>query len=319
MRVSLQITTWPMVLACRAVGGAAARKLAHTLDSFVEIVLATSARPAGGHSVGGEAQRTRWSAILGSSLTDVHLRFDDPTIGLHPHDIQRRTALLLQAAVQRHTCSSLSTSPETSRSATTWSTSPRRRCGGAAPSLRGHGQGCGARGNVTGRHFDDRPSSRKCCARRRRVESAAASRTTCAEKKTHNKKNKTTKTAKPKKKKLTKKNTKNKQTNKKQNKKTKQQKPPPKTNVLNIKKQTKQKNEKPKTPINTHPPTKILRRLHPSRFLAFFTTFFRLLRQELADPLFCVVAEVWCRSIMARSAGSRRINPATYTGLLTDP
>lgn len=72
-------------------------KLLHTLDSFVEIGLGYLSldRPSGTLS-GGEAQRTKMIRHLGSSLTDVTYVFDEPTIGLHPHDIQRMNELLLQ-------------------------------------------------------------------------------------------------------------------------------------------------------------------------------------------------------------------------------
>ncbi|HET8957325.1 MAG TPA: excinuclease ABC subunit UvrA, partial [Microcella sp.] len=69
--------------------------LAHTLDSFVEIGLGYLSldRPSGTLS-GGEAQRTKMIRHLGSSLTDVTYVFDEPTVGLHPHDIQRMNELL---------------------------------------------------------------------------------------------------------------------------------------------------------------------------------------------------------------------------------
>src|SRR5687768_178766 len=72
-------------------------KLRQTLDSFVEIGLGYLSldRPSGTLS-GGEAQRTRMIRHLGSSLTDVTYVFDEPTIGLHPHDIQRMNELLLR-------------------------------------------------------------------------------------------------------------------------------------------------------------------------------------------------------------------------------
>jgi excinuclease UvrABC ATPase subunit len=71
--------------------------LRHTLDSFVEIGLGYLSlnRPSGTLS-GGEAQRTKMIRHLGSSLTDVTYVFDEPTIGMHPHDIQRMNDLLLQ-------------------------------------------------------------------------------------------------------------------------------------------------------------------------------------------------------------------------------
>jgi len=71
--------------------------LGETLDSFVEIGLGYLSldRPSGTLS-GGEAQRTKMIRHLGSSLTDVTYVFDEPTIGLHPHDIQRMNDLLLR-------------------------------------------------------------------------------------------------------------------------------------------------------------------------------------------------------------------------------
>src|SRR5262249_20865814 len=71
--------------------------LRETLDSFVEIGLGYLSldRPTGTLS-GGEAQRTKMIGHLGSSLTDVTYVFDEPTIGMHPHDIQRMNDLLLR-------------------------------------------------------------------------------------------------------------------------------------------------------------------------------------------------------------------------------
>src|SRR5437763_11605539 len=69
--------------------------LLHLLDSFTEIGLGYLSldRPSGTLS-GGEAQRTKMIRHLGSSLTDVTYVFDEPTIGMHPHDIQRMNNLL---------------------------------------------------------------------------------------------------------------------------------------------------------------------------------------------------------------------------------
>src|SRR5690349_24997631 len=71
--------------------------LQHVLDSFVEIGLGylSLERPSGTLS-GGEAQRTKMIRHLGSALTDVTYVFDEPTVGLHPHDIQRMNDLLRQ-------------------------------------------------------------------------------------------------------------------------------------------------------------------------------------------------------------------------------
>jgi excinuclease UvrABC ATPase subunit len=71
--------------------------LQETLDSFVEIGLGyLSLDRSSGTLSGGEAQRTKMIRHLGSSLTDVTYVFDEPTVGLHPHDIQRMNALLLR-------------------------------------------------------------------------------------------------------------------------------------------------------------------------------------------------------------------------------
>ena len=73
------------------------RSLADALDSFVEIGLGYLSldRPSGTLS-GGEAQRTKMIGHLGSALTDVTYVFDEPTTGMHPHDIERMNALLLR-------------------------------------------------------------------------------------------------------------------------------------------------------------------------------------------------------------------------------
>ncbi len=71
--------------------------LSQTLDSFVDIGLGyLSLDRASGSLSGGEAQRTKLIRHLGSALTDITYVFDEPTIGLHPHDIQRMNELLLQ-------------------------------------------------------------------------------------------------------------------------------------------------------------------------------------------------------------------------------
>src|SRR6185437_10772333 len=85
--------------------------LQHLLDSFAEIGLGYLSldRPAGTLS-GGEAQRTKMIRHLGSSLTDV---FDEPTIGLHPHDIERMNNLLLQLRDKGNTVLVVEHKPET--------------------------------------------------------------------------------------------------------------------------------------------------------------------------------------------------------------
>src|SRR4029453_9717990 len=88
--------------------------LGHSLDSFVEIGLGYLSldRPSGTLS-GGGAQRTKMIPPLGSSLTDVSYIFDEPTIGLHPHDIQRMNELLLQLRDKGNTVLVVEHKPET--------------------------------------------------------------------------------------------------------------------------------------------------------------------------------------------------------------
>jgi excinuclease UvrABC ATPase subunit len=88
--------------------------LRHTLDSFVEIGLGYLSldRPSGTLS-GGEAQRTKMIRHLGSALTDVTYVFDEPTIGLHPHDIQRMNELLVQLRDKGNTVLVVEHKPET--------------------------------------------------------------------------------------------------------------------------------------------------------------------------------------------------------------
>src|SRR5688572_30374883 len=89
-------------------------KLQHTLDSFVEIGLGyLSLERASGTLSGGEAQRTKMVGHLGSSLTDVTYVFDEPTIGLHPHDIQRMNELLLRLRDKGNTVLVVEHKPET--------------------------------------------------------------------------------------------------------------------------------------------------------------------------------------------------------------
>lgn len=85
-----------------------------TLDSFVDIGLGyLSLDRSSGTLSGGEAQRTKMIRHLGSSLTDVTYVFDEPTIGLHPHDIERMNALLLQLRDKGNTVLVVEHKPET--------------------------------------------------------------------------------------------------------------------------------------------------------------------------------------------------------------
>ena len=96
------------------VGRPAARGAGATLDSFVEIGLGYLSldRPSGTLS-GGEAQRMKMVRQLGSSLTDVTYVFDEPTIGLHPHDIERMNELLLRLRDKGNTVLVVEHKPET--------------------------------------------------------------------------------------------------------------------------------------------------------------------------------------------------------------
>ena len=89
-------------------------KLGAALDSFVEIGLGylSLERPSGSLS-GGEAQRVKMVRQLGSALTDVTYVFDEPTAGLHPHDIQRMNELLLQLRDKGNTVLVVEHEPET--------------------------------------------------------------------------------------------------------------------------------------------------------------------------------------------------------------
>src|ERR1700754_5231407 len=88
--------------------------LQHTLESFVEIGLGYLSldRPAGTLS-GGEAQRVKMIRHLGSALTDVTYVFDEPTIGLHPHDIQHMNDMLLRLRDKGNTVLVVEHKPET--------------------------------------------------------------------------------------------------------------------------------------------------------------------------------------------------------------
>lgn len=88
--------------------------LSQTLDSFVEIGLGyLSLERTSGSLSGGEAQRVKMVRHLGSSLTDVTYVFDEPTVGLHPHDIQRMNGLLLRLRDKGNTVLVVEHKPET--------------------------------------------------------------------------------------------------------------------------------------------------------------------------------------------------------------
>ncbi|HEY9438863.1 MAG TPA: excinuclease ABC subunit UvrA [Streptomyces sp.] len=132
--------------------------LLRTLDSFVEIGLGYLAldRPAGTLS-GGEAQRIKMIRHLGSSLTDVTYVFDEPTIGLHPHDIQRMNKLLLRLRDKGNTVLVIEHKPETIAIADhVVDLGPGAGTAGGTVCFEGSVEGLRAGTTVTGRHLDDR-------------------------------------------------------------------------------------------------------------------------------------------------------------------
>ena len=132
--------------------------LRHTLDAFVEIGLGYLSldRPAGTLS-GGEAQRTKIIRHLGSSLTDVTYVFDEPSIGLHPHDIQRMNELLLRLRDKGNTVLVVEHKPEMIAIADhVVDLGPGAGSGGGAVVYEGSLDGLRASDTTTGRHLDDR-------------------------------------------------------------------------------------------------------------------------------------------------------------------
>jgi excinuclease UvrABC ATPase subunit len=132
--------------------------LAETLDSFVEIGLGyLSLDRASGTLSGGEAQRVKMIRHLGSSLTDVTYVFDEPTTGLHPHDIQRMNDLLLRLRDKGNTVLVVEHEPETIAIADhVVDLGPGAGTAGGTVCFEGAVEGLRASGTVTGRHFDDR-------------------------------------------------------------------------------------------------------------------------------------------------------------------
>ncbi|WP_326821119.1 excinuclease ABC subunit UvrA [Streptosporangium sp. NBC_01756] len=132
--------------------------LRQTLESFVEIGLGYLSldRPSGTLS-GGEAQRVKMIRHLGSALTDVTYVFDEPTIGLHPHDIQRMNGLLLRLRDKGNTVLVVEHKPETIAIADhVVDLGPGAGTAGGTICFEGTVEGLRASGTVTGRHLDDR-------------------------------------------------------------------------------------------------------------------------------------------------------------------
>jgi excinuclease UvrABC ATPase subunit len=132
--------------------------LTETLDSFVEIGLGyLSLDRSTGTLSGGESQRTKMIRHLGSSLTDVTYVFDEPTIGLHPHDIQRMNDLLLRLRDKGNTVLVVEHKPEAIVIADhVVDLGPGAGTAGGEVCFEGTVDGLRTSGTLTGRHFDDR-------------------------------------------------------------------------------------------------------------------------------------------------------------------
>ena len=152
--------------------------LRDALDSFVEIGLGylSLERPSGTLS-GGEAQRVKLVRQLGSSLTDVTYVFDEPTIGLHPHDIARMNDLLLQLRDKGNTVLVVEHKPEAISIADhVIDLGPGAGSGGGQVVFEGTVDELTHSDTVTGRHLDDRASLKETVRERDRGARGARSR-----------------------------------------------------------------------------------------------------------------------------------------------
>lgn len=165
MQIS-ELATWLRALDAPSVAPLVGA-LRETLNSFVEIGLGylSLERPSGTLS-GGEAQRTKMIRHLGSSLTDVTYVFDEPTVGLHPHDIQRMNGLLLRLRDKGNTVLVVEHKPETILIADhVVDIGPKAGSAGGEIVFEGSVDALQKSGTLTGRHLRDRaalkPSVRK--------------------------------------------------------------------------------------------------------------------------------------------------------------
>lgn len=145
--------------------------LGETLDSFVEIGLGYLSldRPSGTLS-GGESQRTKMIRHLGSSLTDITYVFDEPTIGLHPHDIQRMNDLLLRLRDKGNTVLVVEHKPEMIVIADhVVDLGPGAGTAGGTVCFEGTVEALRRSGTLTGRHLDDRAELKKTVRRSQRA------------------------------------------------------------------------------------------------------------------------------------------------------
>ncbi len=129
-----------------------------TIDSFVDIGLGyLSLDRASGTLSGGEAQRTKMIRHLGSALTDISYVFDEPTAGLHPHDIERMNALLKLLRDKGNTVLVVEHKPEVIEIADhIVDLGPGAGRAGGEIQYTGDVAGLRASGTITGRHLDDR-------------------------------------------------------------------------------------------------------------------------------------------------------------------
>ncbi|PRY18392.1 ATP-binding cassette domain-containing protein [Kineococcus rhizosphaerae] len=134
------------------------QNLRGVLDSFVEIGLGyLSLERASGTLSGGEAQRVKMIRHLGSALTDTTYVFDEPTTGLHPHDVQRMNDLLLRLRDKGNTVLVVEHKPEAIAVADhVVDLGPGAGPAGGRVCYEGTVEGLRASGTVTGRHLDDR-------------------------------------------------------------------------------------------------------------------------------------------------------------------
>ncbi|SIO84722.1 excinuclease ABC subunit UvrA [Nocardiopsis sp. JB363] len=132
--------------------------LAHTLDSLVQVGLGyLSLDRESGTLSGGEAQRVKMVRHLGSSLSDITYVFDEPTVGLHPHDIERMNNLLLGLRDKGNTVLVVEHKPETIAIADhVVDLGPGAGPRGGTVTYTGDVAGLRASGTLTGRHLDHR-------------------------------------------------------------------------------------------------------------------------------------------------------------------
>ncbi len=153
--------------------------LQQTLDSFVEIGLGyLSLDRSSGTLSGGEAQRTKMIRHLGSSLTDVTYVFDEPTIGLHPHDIQRMNELLLRLRDKGNTVLVVEHKPEVIAIADhVVDLGPGAGSAGGQVVFQGTIDGLRASGTLTGRHLSDKAAVKQPVRKRSGVMKVRGART----------------------------------------------------------------------------------------------------------------------------------------------